>query len=232
MNILGVNFSIHNEGVRFVLILFGISMICLTFSTTLFWIFFILSLFCGFFFRNPSRIVPDSEDLIVSPCDGTVCGICFESPNSDLGLGDEKRYRVSIFLSILNVHVNRVPMSGKIKSILYHPGSFLNASLDKASVFNEKNTVVISLKDDPSKTMAFTQIAGMIARRIVCDLHEGQDIRKGDVYGIIRFGSRCDVWLPVGVVPQVIKGQRMISGESIIADMRSEEKELRVGTLI
>lgn len=232
MSLLGIDFSIHSDGLKFVGILAGISVICLTFSTTIGWIFVFLTLFCAFFFRNPKRVIDNNPDLIVSPCDGTVCAINLETPNQDLELGDEPRYRVSIFLSLLNVHVNRVPFSGFIKNILYHPGSFLNASLDKASVFNEKNTVIISMKNDPEKTMAFTQIAGMLARRIVCDVHEGQEIKKGDIFGLIRFGSRCDVWLPVGVMPSVIRGQTMIAGESIVADISSTKKELATGEIV
>lgn len=233
MNLAGVNFSIHSEGFKFIGILAVLSLLFMTFSHTLGWIFVILTLFCTFFFRNPKRIVPSDENLIVSVADGIVTAINLEVPNSDLGLGDDQRYRVSVFLSVFNVHVNRIPMSGTIKSILYHPGSFLNASLDKSSVFNEKNTIVMSLKDDPEKTMAFTQIAGMIARRIVCDVHEGQEIRKGDVFGMIRFGSRCDIWLPVGVVPKVIKGQTMIAGESVIADISGNStKEIPLGNII
>lgn len=232
MNLLGVSFSIHNDGLKFVGILAAVSIILMTFSHTLGWIGVFLTLFCAFFFRNPKRIVPSDENVIVSVSDGTVNAINLEVPNPDLGLGDEPRYRVSVFLSIFNVHVTRVPFPGTIKNILYHPGSFLNASLDKASVFNEKNTVVISLKKDPSQLMAFTQIAGMIARRIVCDVHEGQEIQKGSVFGLIRFGSRCDVWLPVGVVPSVMIGQTMISGESIIADMSNIKKELPIGNTI
>lgn len=232
MSLLGVNFSVHNDGLKFIGILAGIAIVCMTFSMTIGWIFMFLTLFCIFFFRNPKRIIDNNPNLIVSPCDGTVCAINFEVPNQDLELGDEQRYRVSIFLSLFNIHVNRVPFSGTIKNIFYHPGSFLNASLDKASVFNEKNTIVISMNNNPEQNMAFTQIAGMLARRIVCDVHEGQEIKKGDVFGLIRFGSRCDVWLPVGVVPSVIKGQTMIAGESVIADLSSARKELATGEIV
>lgn len=232
MSLLGVNFSIHNDGLKFVGILAGISIICLTFSTTIGWIFVFLTLFCAFFFRAPKRVIDNNPNLIVSPCDGTVCDINLETPNQDLNLGEEQRYRVSIFLSLFNVHVNRVPFSGTIKNIFYHPGSFLNASLDKASVFNEKNTIVINMQNDPEKTMAFTQIAGMLARRIVCDVHEGQEIKKGHVFGLIRFGSRCDIWLPGGVIPTIIKGQTMVAGESIIADISNQKSEIPTGETV
>jgi phosphatidylserine decarboxylase len=127
-------------------------------------------------------------------------------------------------LSLFDVHVNRVPFSGTVKQVLYYPGSFINASLDKSSILNERNTIVINLHNAPEKTMAVTQIAGMLARRIICDIHEGQEIKKGTTFGLIRFGSRCDIWLPVGVVPKVIQGQTTIAGESIIADVLDKKK--------
>ncbi|MDR1488316.1 MAG: phosphatidylserine decarboxylase [Holosporales bacterium] len=232
MSISMTNFSIHNDGVKFVVALAATSLVFMTFSSTLGWIFVFLTIFCAFFFRNPKRAVIDDENLIVSPADGTVSTVCIEVPPSDIGLGDEPRYRVSIFLSIFNVHVNRIPFAGTIKSIFYNSGSFLNASLDKSSLFNEKNVMVLSLKTDPDKMMAFTQTAGMLARRIVCDVHEGEEVKKGDIFGIIRFGSRCDVWLPIGVLPKVIKGQTMIAGESVIADIASTKTELPTGKVI
>ncbi len=232
MSLLNINFSIHNDGLKFVAILGAISVVAMTFSHTIGWIGVFLTLFCAFFFRNPKRVINVDENLIVSPSDGTVCAINLEVPNQDLELGSEPRYRVSVFLSLFDVHVNRIPFSGTIKGIFYHPGSFLNASLDKASVFNEKNTIVINMHNDPDKTMAFTQIAGMLARRIVCDVHEGQSVKRGEVFGLIRFGSRCDIWLPVGVVPSVIKGQKMIAGESVIADISSNRENLAEGISI
>lgn len=232
MSLVGVNFSIHKEGIKFIAIGALASFIFMLFSSVLAWIGIILTLFCAFFFRNPKRAIPMDSNLIVSPADGTVTGINYEVPAPELGLGDEKRYRVSVFLSVLNVHINRLPISGKIKKIIYQPGSFLNASLDKASVFNEKNTIVIEANGDPDNLMAFNQIAGLIARRIVCEVHEGQSVNKGEIFGLIRFGSRCDIWLPVGAVPQVFKGQTMIGGESIISDMSIKEGKLREGTII
>lgn len=232
MNFCGIEFSMHKEGLRFVAIGAAISFIFLFFSATLAWLAFILTAFCAFFFRNPSRAVPANPDLIVSPADGKIVGINFETPDPELGLGEAERYRISICLSILNVHVNRVPVTGKIRSIIYKPGSFLNASLDKASVFNEKNTIVVDVNDQPENLMAFSQIAGVVARRIVCEVHEGQKIDKGEIFGLIRFGSRCDVWLPVGAIPQVIMGQTTISGETILTDLSITEGTLREGKVI
>lgn len=231
MNFAGVNFSIHREGFRFIGIGVALAVISSIISSALMWFFILLSVFVAFFFRNPKRGIPDGDELIVSPSDGTVTAINLEEPPVELGLGSEKRYRVSVFLSVLNVHVNRTPASGKIKQIIYQPGSFLNAALDKASVFNEKNTIIMETNGDQNNLIAFTQIAGMIARRIVCDVHEGQEIKKGDIFGLIRFGSRCDVWLPVGVAPLVFKGQTMIGGETVIADTAKKDGQPRTGEI-
>lgn len=222
MALLGLNFSIHKEGLKFIGALAAIAFICAFFSTVCFWIFFVLTLFCAFFFRNPKRTVPAIESAVVSPADGTVCSVVLDTPAEELGIGTEPRYRVSVFLSLFNVHINRVPISGKIKNVIYHPGAFLNAALDKSSVFNERNTLIVEANNDPENLIAFTQIAGMIARRIVCDVHEGESLKKGEIFGLIRFGSRCDVWLPVGVAPKVCKGQTAIGGETILADLLDE----------
>jgi phosphatidylserine decarboxylase len=232
MSLLGVNFSIHREGLKFIGILAIISLIFVFISATFAWIFLFLTLFCAFFFRNPKRAVPSNKDLIVSPADGTVCAVTFEAPAGELGIGEEKRHKVSIFLSIFNVHINRMPIDGRIRNIIYQPGAFLNAALDKSSVFNEKNTLIVEVNNDPEKVIAFAQIAGMIARRIVCDVHEGQEIKKGETFGLIRFGSRCDIWLPVGVAPKVFKGQTMVGGESVIADMSDKKSAPLEGTII
>jgi phosphatidylserine decarboxylase len=232
MGLIGVSFTVHKEGFKFIGVGLLITLVFFLFSPTWAWICLVLTLFCAFFFRNPPRVIPSNRSLLVSPADGTVCNIVFEVPATELGLGDEKRYKISIFLSIFNVHVNRLPISGKVRSVVYHPGSFLNAALDKASVFNERNTIVLEIEKDHGNFMAFTQVAGMIARRIVCDIHEGQEVNKGDVFGLIRFGSRCDVWLPVGVVPQVINGQTMIAGETILSDLSVKAGILREGNTI
>ncbi len=232
MNFVGVNVSIHKEGYRFIAIGIVASLIFMLFSSLLTWIAIILTVFCVFFFRNPKRIVPNDQNLITSPADGTVVAINYDIPPQELNLGEEKRYKVSIFLSIFNVHINRLPASGKIKNIIYQPGSFLNASLDKASVFNERNTLILEVNNNPEKLMAFNQIAGFVARRIVCDVHEGQEVKKGDIFGLIRFGSRCDIWLPLGAVPEVIVGQTMIAGAIVISDLSKENSALREGTSI
>jgi phosphatidylserine decarboxylase len=134
---------------------------------------------------------------------------------------------------MFDVHVNRLPASGRIKEVIYNPGSFLSATLDKASVFNERNTVVMEVGDKKAKNLiAFTQIAGMLARRIVCDVHEGQDVGKGEVYGLIRFGSRCDLWLPPGRSPLVFVGQTMVAGETVVTDLSVTGAIAREGSIL
>ncbi|MBQ7524488.1 MAG: phosphatidylserine decarboxylase [Alphaproteobacteria bacterium] len=232
MSFVGVNFSIHKEGFRFIAIGALATIVFSCFSSTLAWILFVLTLFCTFFFRNPKRTVPNDRNLIVAPADGTVVAVSLETPPAELGLGEEQRYRVSIFLSIFNVHINRLPVAGKVKNVIYQPGSFLNAALDKASVFNEKNTIVVEMNGEPDNLVAFSQIAGLIARRIVCEVHEGQTVNKGEIFGLIRFGSRSDVWLPVGSIPQVCVGQTMIGGETVLSDVSLKKGALRESSVI
>lgn len=231
MNVGNLVWPIHREGFKFIGIGVGAAICFWPLSHALFCFFLILSLLIGLFFRNPNRVVPTDSNLIVSPVDGFVSEIIQDVPPSEFDLGSERRYKISIFLSLLNVHINRSPASGKIKKILYSPGQFLNASLNKSSVFNEKNTIVLALNGQEDNLMSFSQIAGALARRIICDVHEGQEIKKGEVFGLIRFGSRCDVWLPIGTVPQVIVGQTMVSGESILCDTSEKGVLPRSGEL-
>lgn len=192
---------------------------------------FVLTLWCVFFFRNPKRVTPVREGLIVSPADGTVQMITQVPLPPELhvfkGQGDalcdaETATRVSIFLNVFDVHVNKIPADGKITKVVYHPGKFLSANLDKASTDNERSTVLMKLTGHAS-SVAFVQIAGLIARRIICRLDAGQDVKAGELYGLIRFGSRVDIFLPPGVAPLVMTGQRMVGGETIIADFKSQE---------
>ena len=224
--------SIHREGYKFIGIGLLVSFIFLLFCQALFWISLIMTLGITIFFRNPRRAVPKDENLITSPADGLVCNISYEEPPAELELGTEKRYRISIFLSIFNVHINRVPMSGKVKKVIYTPGQFIDASVDKSSLCNERNTIVLKTSDNDNSLMAFTQIAGKIARRIVCDVHDGQEIKKGEVFGLIRFGSRNDVWLPVGAVPQVYVGQTTVSGETVLSDISQSDQKPRECVII
>jgi phosphatidylserine decarboxylase len=213
--------SIHKEGFVFIIIFLIVTILLLSFSKTLGFLGLIASLWCVYFFRNPDRIVPVGENLIISPADGVVQKIEETAPPTNLGMAEQPRVRVSIFLNVFNVHVNRVPSSGTIKKLHYHPGKFFNASLDKASIYNERQEVLMTMKN--GEEVAFSQIAGLIARRIVCDLEDGQQVKAGERFGIIRFGSRMDVYLPIGVKPLVSVGQTMIGGETIIADLDHKE---------
>lgn len=182
----------------------------------LIWIGLIFTLFCLYFFRDPERTPPPRPGVFVSPADGRVVSVAQAPPPAELGLGTEPRWRVSIFLSVLNVHVNRVPASGVVTRIAYRHGAFVSASLDKASTSNERNAVAIRLAD--GREIAVVQIAGLIARRILCSVAEGDPVHTGERFGIIRFGSRTDLYLPPGVKPLVTEGQTMIGGETVIAE--------------
>jgi len=175
-----------------------------------------IGLFCLFFFRDPARVPPDREGAILAPADGRVVLVAPGVPPAELGLGPASRWRISIFLSVLNVHVNRVPAPGTVTRIAYRHGAFLNASLDKASEANERNAIALRLPD--GRELAVVQIAGLIARRILCSLSEGDAVRGGDRLGIIRFGSRTDLYLPEGIQPLVCEGQTMIGGETVVAE--------------
>ena len=176
----------------------------------------VLELFCLYFFRDPERVPPARSGAIVAPADGRVVSVAPGIPPAELGLGPATRWRVSIFLSVLNVHVNRVPASGTVTRIAYRHGAFLNASLDKASDANERNAIAIRLPD--GRELVVVQIAGLIARRILCSLREGDAVHGGDRLGIIRFGSRTDLYLPEGTLPLVREGQTMIGGETVVAE--------------
>lgn len=221
---------IHREGYIFILIfavvtfIFGSMSTALgAVSTTLFWIGSIATIWCAYFFRNPERVTPDADNYIISAADGVVQKIREVVPPAELEMGDQEMIRVSVFLNVFNVHVNRVPANGKILALHYHPGKFFNASLDKASVHNERQSV---LMETANKTkVAFVQIAGLVARRIVCDLEEGSEVKAGERFGIIRFGSRVDIYLPLKTAILVSEGQTCIGGETIIADLDKKKGE-------
>ena len=187
----------------------------------LFWLGLILTAFCTYFFRDPPRVTPGRAGLIVSPADGMLQAIETAAPPAELGMGDTPLTRVSVFLNVFDVHVNRIPVGGKITALSYRQGKFLNAALDKASELNERMSLKVAVEDGPE--VAFVQIAGLVARRIKCDVSLGESVKTGQVFGLIRFGSRMDVYLPEGVAPLVARGQRMIAGETVIADLRSDE---------
>jgi phosphatidylserine decarboxylase len=187
------------------------------------WVLVLLTLWCLYFFRDPDRVVPLRSGLVLSPADGVVQAIANAPPPEELGMGPRPRPRISIFLNIFDVHVNRVPAAGTVTGLAYHKGTFVNASLDKASLDNERNAVRLQLEDGAE--LAFVQIAGLVARRIVCRLKEGERVKAGERFGMIRFGSRADIYLPEGVAPLVAVGQRAVAGETVLADLRSSEPE-------
>lgn len=206
---------IHREGYPFIAIFAVVTLILFWIYAPLGWIGVLLTLWCAFFFRNPTRLTPRDEDLVIAPADGTVASVGPSVPPPELGLGSEPLIRVSIFMSIFDCHVNRVPVGGRISKIVYRPGLFINADLDKASEDNERNGLII---DSSRGRVGVVQIAGLVARRIVCFVSVGDNIGAGERFGLIRFGSRVDVYLPYGARPLVEAGARSVGGETIIAD--------------
>lgn len=218
MNMLGTFIKpMHREGVKFVAIFAAVTVGLFLISDILGWIGVGLTVWCYYFFRDPERFPPEREGLIVSPADGIVSLIEPAVPPAELGLPDQPLTRVSVFMSVFNCHVNRTPISGEITAIAYRPGKFFNASLDKASVDNERNSLAIRMAD--GRSIAVVQIAGLVARRIVCFTEIGAQMQTGERFGLIRFGSRLDVYLPEGVEPAVRLGQTMIAGETVLADL-------------
>ena len=176
----------------------------------------VATLWCIFFFRDPERFVPLEDNAIISPADGVVTRVEYgaEAPE-ELGYGKTKFNKISIFLNVFNVHVNRVPLSGSVTKVIYRPGKFLSANAEEASVENERNSVVV--KNSSGTEIIFVQVAGLVARRIVSDIKEGQEVVAGQRYGIIRFGSRADLYFPENVEIKSLLGQTMVGGETIIA---------------
>ena len=220
---------IHSEGWRFVGIFAAV--------TVLMWILFkpvgliclVLTIWCYFFFRDPRRVIPAGENLVLSPADGIVSKITEVVPPKELEIGDEPMTRISVFMSVFNVHVNRVPMSGKIIKMFYRPGAFVNVSLDKESENNERQE--LAMETVTGHKIAFVQIAGLVARRIVTFVKEGDQLKAGERFGLIRFGSRLDVYLPKGIAIQVVEGQTAVAGETILADI-SVEGQNRQGDVV
>lgn len=190
------------------------------------WIGGILTVWCICFFRDPHRVTPTRDGLVICPADGVVQLIDRAAPPAELGMGDAERTRVCVFMNVFNVHVNRSPLDGVVKKVAYRPGKFLNASLDKASVDNERMS--LSLETKNGTEIAFVQIAGLVARRIVCWTKEGDELKAGERFGMIRFGSRVDVYLPEGVEPMVCLGQTTKAAETVLADLNTTEA-VRVG---
>jgi phosphatidylserine decarboxylase len=219
--------AIHPEGRKFGLIASGIALAVLIFLDweIIGWPLLLLSLGVFAFFRDPERVVPQGDNLIVSPADGLVSLIAQVPPPRELqapdnsgapGLGSEPVTRISIFMSVFDVHINRAPVGGTVRRVVYIPGKFMNADLDKASEDNERQHVLIERPD--GRPLGFTQIAGLVARRIVPFVKPGDIVAAGQRIGLIRFGSRVDVYLPAGTDAKVLLGQKVIAGETILAE--------------
>jgi phosphatidylserine decarboxylase len=219
---------VHREGYPFVGAFALGSFILFLIWSPLGWIGTLLTVWCALFFRDPVRVTPVREGIVVAPADGRVAAVVNASPPPELGLPERPLPRVSIFMSVFNCHVNRSPVAGRIDEIAYHPGAFVSADLDKASEDNERNSFLISTG---TARIGVVQIAGLVARRIVCFVRKGASVGAGERIGMIRFGSRVDVYLPEGVRPLVAEGQTAIAGETIIADLRAADRErtYRVG---
>jgi phosphatidylserine decarboxylase len=220
---------VHPEGYIFIGIFALVSLCLFVLWAPLGWIGTVLTLWCVYFFRDPARVTPVREGIIVSPADGRISRIANAVPPPELGLGPTPLMRVSIFMSVFDCHVNRSPVGGRIERIAYHAGKFFNADLDKASEHNERNALVIATVG--GSRIGVVQIAGLIARRIVCQVREGAAIGAGERFGMIRFGSRLDVYLPDGVRPLVAEGQTAIAGETVLADLRAVDvgRSFRLG---
>ncbi|MFQ1700702.1 phosphatidylserine decarboxylase [Loktanella agnita] len=211
----------HPEGLRFVGIFAVATLALFWVLSVLGWIGVGLTVWCYYFFRDPVRTTPERAGLIISPADGVVSLIQKAVPPAELGMADAPLTRVSVFMNVFNCHVNRMPVGGRIAAVAYRPGKFFNASLDKASADNERNSLAIEMAD--GRQIAVVQIAGLVARRIVCFVAPDAHLATGDRFGLIRFGSRVDVYLPDGVAPLVAVGQGMIAGETVLADLNATE---------
>jgi len=206
---------VHREGYPFIGAFAAATLILGYFSLNLFWIGLILTAWCAYFFRDPVRVTPVDDRLVVSPADGVVSAVGPAVPPRELGLGTAEMTRISVFMNVFSCHVNRSPVRGRITRIEHRPGKFLNAELDKASSENERNSLVI---ESPNGTVAAVQIAGLVARRIVCWADTDSNIAVGERFGLIRFGSRVDVFLPLDATARVAVGQTAVAGETILAE--------------
>lgn len=210
---------IHKDGWRFVIPAAIATYFLYKFHFSLGTIGLVLTIWCYYFFRNPKRMVPQENHLLLSPADGKVEAVVIDTPPIELGLDSSQTWRrISVFLNVFNVHVNRIPLGGEILKVIYHPGKFLNAASDKASKDNERNSLVV--KHSANLTYACVQIAGLVARRIRCDVEEKDNVKSGQYFGLIRFGSRMDVYIPEDIAPLVVPGQITIAGETVLADIR------------
>jgi phosphatidylserine decarboxylase len=214
---------VHRDGHKFIAIAAGLALLFFLIWPPLAWVCVVAALYIAYFFRDPDRVTPLREGLIIAPADGRIAAVETVTPPTEMGLGPEPRVRISTFLSILDVHITRSPVSGRLVRSIYIPGAFLNAALDKASEENERRVMIIQKTDGTE--IGVVQIAGLIARRIVPFVHEGDSVGVGERLGLIRFGSRVDVYLPPGKNALVSVGQLANAGETVLADLQSAEPE-------
>jgi len=212
---------IHPDGWRFIAAFALVTVALFFLWTPLGWLGVVATLWCVYFFRDPWRVSPLRPGLVLAPADGLVVTVDEAAPPPELEMGSEPLRRIGIFLSVIDVHINRMPMGGRVVKRAYSPGKFLNASLDKASALNERMALRVASEAGPE--IAVVQIAGLIARRIVCNVDEGEVVAAGQRFGLIRFGSRTDLYLPLDWAVFAIEGQRMIGGETVVADARGQE---------
>ncbi len=213
---------VHKEGYPFVLGAAAVTLGLFFFGfNTVGWIALILTVWCAYFFRDPERVTPSRKNLVISPADGRISAIASVVPPPELDLAREPHTRISVFMNVFDVHVNRSPSDARIARLAYVPGAFLNAELDKASDDNERQALTLTL--DNGMQVGVVQIAGLVARRIVKFVGEGERLTAGQRFGLIRFGSRVDVYLPQSVAPLVIVGQRALAGETVLADLDGTE---------
>jgi phosphatidylserine decarboxylase len=209
---------VHREGWRFVAIFAGVSLLLFWLTLApLGWLGVVLTAWCAYFFRDPQRVTPQGNHLVIAPADGRVSAIEQVVPPPELDLPREQMTRISIFMNVFDVHVNRAPLAARIAKVTYVPGLFFNAELDKASQDNERQA--LTLETATGLRIGVVQIAGLVARRIVKFVGEGDALQAGERFGLIRFGSRVDVYLPNGIAPLVCLGQRSLAGETVLADL-------------
>ena len=214
-----IKLKISNHAFKYLLVLIVLLLISTIFSLILSFLIFFILCFVAYFFRDPDRFIPNGDNLIVSPADGTIICVDEVPLPKEISNSEIKFKRVGIFLSVFDVHINRVPFSGIVKSIKYVSGKFVKANIQDSDIKNERNIILIETKQNDQ--IVFVQIAGLIARRIVCNIKENDEIIKGDKFGMIKFGSRTDIYFPSHLKPQVFVGQKVVGGESVIADFKN-----------
>ena len=212
---------LHPDGFKFVAVGVVATLLLFLLWVPAGWAAAVVTLWMVYFFRDPWRVTPTRPGLLISPADGIVVSIAAVTPPAELAMGDMAVVRIGIFLNIFDVHVTRAPVGGRVAAMRYTKGRFVNASLDKASEGNERLAIRIAPPEGPD--VAFVLVAGLVARRIVCNLYDGQQVATGQRVGIIRFGSRVDIYCPPPYVPMVVAGQRMVGGETVLADRFAEE---------